>query len=233
MRLPVIKVLCALPLLLIGAGNLDEVAVVRIEARSADGTQIVLSTGTHIGNGVILTCGHCCRTAGGRGAKAVAHIFSARTLSRSRTVPITVLCYDRAGDAGLMKFDQPDILKSRLMLAPRRQEVEVGELVRVYGWKGTGRSEQLYTLRQQVVSLNLFVGPDNIETTGVPIPGASGGPLVTMSDDLIIGITSAADVTYGQGVYCGLEPIYKLFEHAARHQLAPADAGHSARRGVD
>lgn len=233
MRLPVMKVLCSLPLLLIGAGRVEEAAVVRIEARSADGTLIVLSTGSHVGGGLILTCGHCCRTAGGRGAKAVAHIYSSRTLSYSRTVPITILCYDRDADAGLMRFDEPETLKSTLELAPRRHEVRVGELVRVYGWRGMGNAEQLYASREQIVSLNFFLGPDNIETTGVPIPGASGGPLVKLNDDLIIGVTSAADMTNGRGVYCGLEPIYKLIEHAARHPVERIATGASTRRSAN
>lgn len=194
-----------------------DVAIVRLEAKGENGRVLVLSTGTHIGNGLILTCAHCCKASGGRGAKAVAHIPSSKTLVVQRTVPVTVMCYDRDADVGLMVCDDKEAIDTSYELAPRGYELRAGSRVHIYGWNGGGKAETLFSAEQKITRVNPYMGAANIEITGVPRQGMSGGPLVTADDLLIVGVAVAADPMNNRGIYCGLEPIYKLLEHHAKH----------------
>ncbi|MBT6158255.1 MAG: trypsin-like peptidase domain-containing protein [Planctomycetaceae bacterium] len=191
-----------------------DLGLVRIRTHLTNG-DIVYFTGAHIGNDLILSCGHCCQAASGPGARSEVLILSADTWMPYRRTTASVLCLNHEADVGLLRFDKPQTLKTAYKLAPRGHKVQAGDGVFAYTWRPQNRSEHLFSLRQVVTDVNRYLGPANIETTGLPRGGDSGGPLIHDKTRWIIGVTSAADHHNRRGLYCGLSPIYDLLDHCS------------------
>jgi hypothetical protein len=62
-------------------------------------------------------------------------------------------------------------------------------------------------LASRVTSLNRYQGPPNIETTGAPVEGRSGGGLFNQNGQLI-GVCFAADKEGNEGLYAALKAIH-------------------------
>jgi thiol-disulfide isomerase/thioredoxin len=86
--------------------------------------------------------------------------------------------------------------------------------------------------QHQVVALNRYQGPPNIEASGAPVQGRSGGGLFNTAGELV-GICFAADEEANEGLYAGLPAIHAeleriglgdLFRPAPEAQLANAPA---------
>lgn len=70
----------------------------------------------------------------------------------------------------------------------------------------------------QVVSLNRYNGAPNIETTGAPIQGRSGGGLFNAAGELI-GICFAADEELDEGLYAGIASVYAELDRVGMSEL--------------
>lgn len=213
-RVLVLVALLAFPGL---AARADDLGIVRISARVEEGRAIVSFNGAQIGRGLILTCGHCCRSAGGRGGRVTVHILAGGSWKPSRSVEGTVLCFDFEADCGLIRLDDPDALKAVYVLAPRGTRIEPGDDIYAFQWRRP--EERLAPLRGRVTRVNPYLGPSVIETTTIPRPGESGGPLILTERREIIGVTSAADTHLQRGIYCGLESIYQLLDLCGQSSL--------------
>jgi S1-C subfamily serine protease len=62
-----------------------------------------------------------------------------------------------------------------------------------------------------ISALNLYEGPDNVECTGVPVQGRSGGGLFDVQGNLV-GVCIAADAERQRGVYAGLLAVHELLD---------------------
>ncbi len=165
-----------------------------------------------MGRTLILTCGHLFRHLDDAG-KVEVDLF---TKDRA---PVTylgkVVHYDLVADVGLVAIPTTERLATT-PIADLGHALSVGDSVVSIGCGG-GEPPSRETV--EVTAVNKYDGPDNIECTGFPIPGRSGGGLFRGQE--LVGICIAADPKDRRGVYTGLTPIYDLLEGAGFGHLLP------------
>jgi|GEM_PF-332683 len=168
---------------------------------------------SRVGNTYVLTC---------------AHIF--RNLSEESVIEVDVFVngkpvtfvgkpvhYDMDSDVGLITIPTSDPLP-HARVAPAGLAIERGMAVQSVGCGG-GDDPTLQKLH--VTARNRYQGPDNIECTGVPVQGRSGGGLFT-KDGQVIGVCMAADQENNCGLYAGLVAIQKLLDKCQLSRLYEA-----------
>jgi hypothetical protein len=74
---------------------------------------------------------------------------------------------------------------------------------------GCGGGEPPTQEAHKITALNRYLGADNIECTGVPEQGRSGGGLF-LRDGRVIGVCMAADPRFSEGLYAGLKTVHAL-----------------------
>eukprot|EP00913_Durusdinium_trenchii_P023341 g21919.t1 len=174
-----------------------------------------------VGRTVILTCGH---------------IF--RGLTKSSTIEVdvfkngkptkfvgTALNYDLEADVGLIAIPT----QAPIPVAPIatiENAASRGEHVVSIGCGGGADPSKL---KIQVTALNRYRGPDNIECTGVPKQGRSGGGLFNAKGE-VIGVCFAADPRDRRGLYAGLRPIHQLLTESRLKQVLTARRSATDRR---
>ncbi|MCH7688968.1 MAG: trypsin-like peptidase domain-containing protein [Planctomycetes bacterium] len=178
---------------------------VRIRIKDPQG--ISYGSGTVInsrpGHTLILTCGHLFRDLAGDSLIEV-DLFEGK---RSETFVGKVVRYDLEADVGLLSIPtESAIAYSRVAgidtnLTPGERVVSIG------------CSSGDFPTKQQlrVTALNRYRGPENIECTGVPVQGRSGGGLFNASGE-VIGVCVAADPRDRRGLYAGLKAVQKLLD---------------------
>lgn len=152
---------------------------------------------------LILTAAHLFRKMTNRSLIEI-DLFNSNT-GKVETFVGKIVQLDLDGDVGLISIPAKRII-STLPIASPEDAVKIDQHVFSYG---CGGGEPPSFLKSRVTALNKYTGPANIECTGVPIGGRSGGALVN-KDNEIVGVTLAADMDGGRGVYAGLSVIYKL-----------------------
>ena len=180
-------------------------ASVRIRANSGGG--INYGSGTIISSDgdrtMVLTCGHICRGMAKDSTMEI-DIFAGK---QRKTYVAKVVAYNEKADVGLLEFPTDEIFP-HIPVAGPGQGVQKGDSVASVGCGGGDAP----TLQQhQVVSLNRYLGPDNIECTGEPIEGRSGGGLFN-ADGSLVGVCFARDPQDHRGLYAGLAPIQQLLD---------------------
>jgi S1-C subfamily serine protease len=181
------------------------VASVRIRIKDPQG--ISYGSGTVInsrpGDTLILTCGHLFRDLA-RDSLIEVDLFEGK---RSETFVGKVVRYDLEADVGLLSIPtESAIAFSRV--ARIDTNLKPGERV-----VSIGCSSGDFPTKQQlrVTALNRYRGPDNIECTGIPVQGRSGGGLFNASGE-VIGVCVAADPRDRRGLYAGLKAVQKLLD---------------------
>ncbi|MBL4883444.1 MAG: trypsin-like peptidase domain-containing protein [Planctomycetaceae bacterium] len=176
-----------------------------VRIRIKDKTGIDYGSGTVIqskpGVSYILTCGHIFRNFS-IDSKVDVDIF---TGDRFESYVGKVEKYDLDGDVGLISIPTDGVLPVA-RLAVLGSQVPKGETVISVGCSG-GQAPTVQQLT--VTALNRYTGPDNIECTGVPVQGRSGGGLLNLENE-VVGVCIAADPDEKRGLYAGLKPILEL-----------------------
>lgn len=189
-------------------------ASARIRIRDGEGSNF--GSGTVIdsrpGSAVILTCGHIFRNLSAAAVIEV-DLFHEQTV---RKYTGKLLAYDLKADVGLIAL-RPQSVLPFVRPAMRKYVLRKGDSLVAIGCGG-GRTPLQMAVR--VTALNRYLGPDNIECTGVPQQGRSGGGLFNRQGQLV-GVCFAADPPRGRGLYAGLQPIYDLLQKAGVHLRAP------------
>ena len=161
-------------------------ATVRLRVEDPAGESV--GTGTIIdtyGNeALVVTCGHIFRDSQGRGQVFVDRFSQGAAL----TVEGTVISYDLDRDIGLVSFASTSPVAAA-RVAPSGHGFHEGDAVFTVGCD-EGRAPSLRESR--ITSLDRYLGPPNIEATGQPAVGRSGGGLFS-KDGLLIGICNNAD----------------------------------------
>jgi len=189
-------------------------ASMRLRVKDAEG--INYGSGTilesRVGRTLILTCGHIFRHLKDNGVVEV-ELF----LGGEKPVLYIgkVLHFDLQSDVGLVVIPTTEPL-SVISLASINEPLQVGDSLRSIGCSG-GDDPTVETV--EVTSVNKYDGPDNIECTGLPVPGRSGGGLFRGKQ--LVGVCIAADPKDRRGVYTGLHPIYDLLEQTGFGHLLP------------
>jgi S1-C subfamily serine protease len=184
--------------------------------RVKDSLGVNFGTGTVIdsreGRTTILTCGHIFRKLDDKSVIEVDVFHGAK----HETFVGRVLRYDLEADVGLLWIPTTRTLPVA-EVAGLPTTPSVGQHVFSVGCSG---GEPPSKLQHRVTALNRYLGPDNVECTGVPIQGRSGGGLFDTAGRLI-GVCIAADQRDQRGLYSGLKPIHELLDQVKLSHLYP------------
>jgi thiol-disulfide isomerase/thioredoxin len=165
-------------------------------------------TGTIIdarsGEALVITCGHLFRDSQGKGPILVELFEStpdgARVIAQ---VPGQVIGYNLDRDLGLVSI-RPNREVRVAPVAPTQTILQRGDrLVSV----GCDRGENPTALATRVNHLDRYQGPPNVEASGAPVEGRSGGGLFNSAGQLV-GVCFAADYEGNEGLYTALESIH-------------------------
>jgi thiol-disulfide isomerase/thioredoxin len=184
-----------------------------VRLRIEDATGSSCGTGTIVdarqGEALILTCGHIFRdsqekgrtTAEGAKRRIAVDLFGPVP---AENIPGRLISFDENRDVGLLCIRVPGPV-TVVHVAPPGYRIKLGErVVNV----GCNNGESPTARHAAVASLDRYQGPPNIEVTGQPLPGRSGGGLFTESG-LLVGICYAADRDDNQGLYAALASIHE------------------------
>lgn len=187
--------------------------------RIKDGTFSHFGSGTIIesqpGRAVILTCGHILRNLG-KNAVIEVDLFPEGT-SKPQTTTAQIIQFDLTSDVGLLSASCPQQLPV-IQLAPCDLP-KVKDRVFSIGCGGG----KLPSMEQHVVAgINTIDGPDNLECTGVPLQGRSGGGLFLGKEQ--VGICIFADAKNERGIYTSIKPVMQLLQKAGyAHLIHPSN----------
>ncbi len=169
--------------------------------------KINLGSGTiiHSQEGIsrILTCAHIFR-----GFDEDSKIEVDLIINNKQQVHIARLdSFNEEADLGLISVatskSLPVAAIAKVDHAPRKGEPVVG--VGCSGGDSPTR-EQL-----QVTDINKYNGPHNVECTGLPVQGRSGGGLFNKNGE-VIGVCIAADKDHHRGLYSGLLAVHSILD---------------------
>ena len=181
-------------------------------------------TGTIIdaraGEALVATCAHLFRDANGRPIETQGRLTielfqqDSSGLRVIQRVPGTLVVQDFEADVALVRMSpQGTVPVARVASSPG--SIVVGNPVRSVGCD-LGADPSVRASR--VVSLDRYHGPPNIETTGAPVQGRSGGGLFNEAGELI-GICFAADNEADEGLYAGLASIHAQIDRIGLSEL--------------
>ncbi|MBW3597837.1 MAG: trypsin-like peptidase domain-containing protein [Planctomycetes bacterium] len=168
-----------------------------------DGQFFSYATGTIIavqpdGEALILTCGHVFRDSQGRGAIAV-ELFGPQ---RQGPMPGRLVAYDLNRDLGIVSIRLSGTADP-VQLAGA--EAFVRENMRTFSI-GCDRGAEPTIREGRITGVNRYLGTPNLEASGRPVVGRSGGGLFDAAGSLI-GVCRAADSEADEGVYVSYQAI--------------------------
>ena len=161
------------------------------------------------GEALLATCAHLFKDAQGNLLQTEGRITlelfdsSGSRVSIKERVPGRLVSYDFEADVALVSF-RPDTNVEPVRVVSSPSTVVKGATVCSVG---CDLGADPTVRNSQVVSLNRYLGAPNIETTGAPVQGRSGGGLFNSSGELI-GICFAADEELDEGLYVGIAEIH-------------------------
>ncbi|MFM8581696.1 MAG: trypsin-like peptidase domain-containing protein, partial [Planctomycetaceae bacterium] len=179
-------------------------ATVRLRVKDASGEDV--GTGTVLAclddTAYVLTCGHLFKHWNDATSQVVVELFNT---AAGQAIPGRKLAANLDADVAIVSLPISQSLPT-CPLAPRGTRPTKGTNLLSVGCNG-GKPPTVE--RHQVVALNRYRGPDNLECTGIPVRGRSGGGLFNPAGE-VLGVCMAEDPNYKDGMYAGLEPIYEL-----------------------
>lgn len=185
-----------------------------VRIRVKDGNAINYGSGTIIesqpGQATIVSCAHIFRKLS---KSAVIEIdVYAGPKAKPETVKGRVLVADADADVSLVRINYPVQIAS-VPLGPVVQRSK-NDCLFSFGCSG-GDNPSREDVR--VTNVNKYDGAENLECTGRPQKGRSGGGL--FNGDELVGVCIAADPQEPRGIYTGLQPIAELLEKAGLNHL--------------
>jgi thiol-disulfide isomerase/thioredoxin len=188
--------------------NVNSLLNASVRLRVDDAKGRAYGTGTIIDSredqALIITCGHLFRESKGK-ATVVVDLFEATPQGARSTAQITgrVISYDLERDVALVAI-WPGRPVGVAPIAPPRTAIQRGDRVVSVGCNN-GQDPTLLAAR--ITSLDRYQGPPNIEASGAPVEGRSGGGLFNQ-DGQLIGVCFAADYEGNEGLYAALQAIH-------------------------
>jgi S1-C subfamily serine protease len=181
-------------------------ASVRLIIEDAQGRSFGTGTvvDTRSGEALVVTCAHLFRETKGKApVKADLYEAAGDGVRLAGHATGQVLSYDLTRDIALvsLRVDRPVGVAT---VAPPRSTVERGD--RMVGI-GCSNGQDPTVIETRVTSLDRYQGPPNIEASGAPAIGRSGGGLFNGKNELV-GVCNNADPEGNEGIYAGLESIH-------------------------
>ena len=182
--------------------------------RITDKGGVNLGSGTIIesklGVTLIITCGHIFRNFQDDSLIEVDVFFG----GKKETFVGKHVRHDLKSDVGLLSIATDNPLPFA-RVASGSYQVEKGTPVQSVGC-GQGNNPTLQ--KHLVTQLDRYQGPANIECTGVPVQGRSGGGLFNLQGELV-GICMAADPKERRGLYVGLPAVQGFLKQCGLTRL--------------
>lgn len=208
-------------------------ATVRIRVKDPSGDDVGTGTIIHNADGrsLVLTCGHLFKNWDEKQSRLQIEVFEKGT---GRVILGRKLAADLEADVALISIPSDKPLPCCTLATRGTRPTKGTPLVSV----GCNGGAPPTVERHKVVALNRYTGPDNLECTGIPVRGRSGGGLFTQGGE-IVGVCMAEDPNYKDGMYAGLEPVYRLLDRLHLTQLfqgtdtAAVVAGNSGESPAD
>lgn len=184
--------------------------------RISDKEGINLGSGTiiesKVGQTLILTCGHIFR-----------HIQPDSTIEvdvfvngQVETFVGKAVRHELEADLGLISIPTDNPLPFSGISDAEHKAVKGSAVQSV----GCGQGNKPTLQKHVVTQINRYAGPENIECTGVPVQGRSGGGLFNTRGQLV-GICMAADTKERRGLYVGLTEIRKFLHQCGMQRVLP------------
>jgi S1-C subfamily serine protease len=166
-------------------------------------------TGTIIdareGEALLITCGHLFRESKGE-APVTVEIYESgpQGVRVVESLQGKVVRYDLERDVAFVSI-RPTRPVCVAQVAPQRAKISKGDLAASVGCSN-GQDPTVQPTR--ITYLDRYQGPPNIEASGAPVEGRSGGGLFNEQGQLV-GVCFAADYEGNRGLYAGLESIHE------------------------
>jgi len=169
---------------------------------------------------LILTCGHLFRDSQGTGRIEV-DLFGPYPAER---IPGHLVHYDLQKDVGLIKIRVPGPVYVAQVAPPGYSIAKGARVINV----GCNNGDAPTVRYAQVTALDKFLGPSNVEASGLPVQGRSGGGLFN-ADGQVIGVCNAAVPTDNEGLYAALASIHAELDQT---ELAFVYRGQEGKSGA-
>ncbi|MFO0820887.1 MAG: thioredoxin domain-containing protein [Pirellulales bacterium] len=196
-------------------------ATVRI--RIADDTGTSVATGTivevHNGEALILTCGHAFRASRGKG-EILVDLF---VPGAGEPIRGELVDFDFYRDIGLVSI-RPNLPVKPVPVAAAQPGIEPQSAVFSVGCDNGGQPR---LERSKVTRLNRYTGPENVEVSGAPTNGRSGGGLFN-AEGALVGVCNASNEPENEGIYAALSTIHWQLGQVGLARLIPGPAAPSA-----
>ncbi|HEY3393599.1 MAG TPA: trypsin-like peptidase domain-containing protein [Lacipirellulaceae bacterium] len=207
----------------------EELLAATVRLRVQDSKENAYATGTIIdsrqGQALVITCGHLFRASEGK-APLTVEVFERVPggIRAAGQVPAQVIHYDLERDLALVGI-WPSRAVAVAPVAPDGARIERGDRVVSVG---CSRGEDPTALASRITTLDRYNAPPNIEATGAPVQGRSGGGLFNDQGQLI-GVCFAADYESNEGLYASLESIHAELAQNGLSEIYARVAGGPSR----
>jgi hypothetical protein len=168
----------------------------------------------HGAEALIITCGHIFRTSAGKGRIRV-DLFGGPA---TRTVEGQLISYDLERDIGLVSIT-PGVAIQPVRVAPAGHRLDRGAGVFSVGCDKGGEPR---VQDSRITAIDKYLGPPNIETSGQPVDGRSGGGLYS-GDGYLIGVCNAADPADNEGIFASLPTIHWELDRVGQRRIYEAE----------
>ncbi len=188
-------------------------AAVRIQVREGNNTSYGTGTviGVHGPDALVITCGHIFRDSQGEG-EIMIDLFAQGT---RRSVPGKLLDFDAKDRDIAVLTMRPGVRIRPMKVGSTRQPLRPAMAVFSVGCDhGADPSIR----RGRITAIDRYQGAPNIEASGAPVDGRSGGGLFS-SDGRLIGVCNAADPADDEGIYAALPSIHWQLTRIGQEQL--------------
>lgn len=181
-------------------------ATVKVSIQDPDGTSA--GTGTMVdsrsGEALVLTCGHLFRSSGGKGPITVTlyQVGPAGAVVRT-TTPGNLIDFDLDRDLALISIRTEGPVQT-IPIAPKGVALSPGGSVTTVGCNNGANPT---AIASRITTVDRYQGHPNVQVSGAPVEGRSGGGLFSAQGQLI-GVCNAADPQDAEGLYASLPSIH-------------------------